>query len=104
MPCSSTTSRAPRAQPQPCYNPNPNPSPNPNPNPDPDPDPEQDEPRVTTFSLHCAGNFFSEKQRSDLDVEVPPGAGDDEYLALLREHLPPLFERVQPDLTFFQVQ
>ena len=64
----------------------------------------QDEPRVTTFSLHCAGNFFSEKQRSDLDVEVPPGAGDDEYLALLREHLPPLFERVQPDLTFFQVQ
>ena len=64
----------------------------------------KDEPRVTTFSLHCAGNFFSEKQRSDLDVEVPPGAGDDEYLALLREHLPPLFERVQPDLTFFQVQ
>ena len=64
----------------------------------------QDEPRVTTFSLHCAGNFFSEKQRSDLDVEVPPGAGDAEYLALLQEHLPPLFERVKPDLTFFQVR
>jgi acetoin utilization deacetylase AcuC-like enzyme len=63
----------------------------------------QGEPRVTTFSLHCAGNFFSDKQRSDLDVEVPAGSGDGEYLALLQEHLPPLFERVKPDLTFFQV-
>ena len=62
----------------------------------------QQEPRVTTFSLHCAANFFSDKQRSDLDVEVPPGAGDAEYLALLQEHLPPLFARVRPDLTFFQ--
>ena len=55
--------------------------------------------RAARRPSHCAGNFFSEKQ-SDLDV-VPPGAGDDEYRAAV--HLLPLFERVQPDLTFFQV-
>jgi acetoin utilization deacetylase AcuC-like enzyme len=39
---------------------------------------------VFTFSMHCSANYFSAKQHSDLDVEVPAGAGDAEYLALLR--------------------
>jgi acetoin utilization deacetylase AcuC-like enzyme len=60
------------------------------------------EPRVFTFSLQCEGNFFSKREQSDLDVDLPVGAGDAAYLAALAEHLPPLFERLQPDLTFFQ--
>jgi acetoin utilization deacetylase AcuC-like enzyme len=39
---------------------------------------------VYTFSMHCSANYFSAKQSSDLDVEVPAGTGDTEYLALLR--------------------
>jgi len=61
-----------------------------------------DEPRVTTLSVHCGANYFSARQRSDVDIEVPDGAGDDEYLQLLRLHLPPLFEATRPQLTFFQ--
>ena len=33
--------------------------------------------RVKTVSVHCAGNYFSDKQISDLDVEMPPGCGDE---------------------------
>lgn len=61
-----------------------------------------DEPRVTTLSVHCGANYFSARQHSDVDIEVPDGAGDDEYLQLLRSHLPPLFEATQPQLTFYQ--
>ena len=58
--------------------------------------------RVFTFSMHCEGNLFSARQYSDLDVDVPIGAGDETYMALLQEHLPSLFERASPDLCFFQ--
>ena len=43
------------------------------------------------------------RQTSDLDVEVADGAGDEEYLDLLRKHLPRLVDRVCPDLIFYQV-
>ena len=62
---------------------------------------ESDE-RVTTASFHCEANLFSQREFSDLDVDLPPGAGDEEYLAALNAHLPSLFERVRPQLTFFQ--
>lgn len=60
------------------------------------------EPRVFTFSMHCSGNYFSDKQASDLDVEVAPGSGDEAYLALLAEHLPAVFARHRPELVFYQ--
>lgn len=62
----------------------------------------KDEPRVFTFSMHCRSNYFSEKQQSDLDVEVEPGAGDEEYLALLAHHLPLVFARQRPEIVFYQ--
>lgn len=62
----------------------------------------QNNDRVHTFSMHCSGNYFSAKQVSDYDVEVPPGAGDDEYLGLLALHLPRVFEEVRPSLVFYQ--
>jgi acetoin utilization deacetylase AcuC-like enzyme len=40
--------------------------------------------RVKTFSMHCAANYFSEKQQSDLDVELPIGCNDETYLSTLR--------------------
>ncbi|MDX2136093.1 MAG: histone deacetylase [Saprospiraceae bacterium] len=62
----------------------------------------QDEPRVFTFSMHGARNYPLRKEQSDLDLPLPDGMTDEPYLRLLREHLEPLFDRVQPDLVFFQ--
>jgi len=42
------------------------------------------EPRVLTVSLHGARNFPARKQASDLDLALPDGTGDADYLAALR--------------------
>jgi acetoin utilization deacetylase AcuC-like enzyme len=56
---------------------------------------------VFTFSVHCGKNFPFRKQPSDLDIALPVGLADVEYLALLSEHLPHLLDTVQPDLVFY---
>jgi acetoin utilization deacetylase AcuC-like enzyme len=64
----------------------------------------QDRPEVATFSIQCEGNYFSEKEKSDLDVELPIGCNDQTYLATLNHWL----NRIQRekgddfDLIFFQ--
>ena len=60
-----------------------------------------DEPAVFTFSMHGANNFPFRKETSDLDVALPDGVGDDEYLALLAQHLPSIVEAHRPDLVFY---
>jgi acetoin utilization deacetylase AcuC-like enzyme len=61
----------------------------------------RDEPAVFTFSLHGAQNFPFRKEASDLDVTFEDGAGDDEYLAALRMHLPQVLDGARPDLVFY---
>ena len=61
----------------------------------------RDEPRVFTFSMHCAVNFPRQKQTSDLDVPLPEGMEDDAYLRQLQGHLPDLLSQVQPDLVLY---
>jgi acetoin utilization deacetylase AcuC-like enzyme len=61
----------------------------------------RDEPGVFTFSMHCAQNFPLRKQKSDLDIELAIGTADDEYLRILRTHLPGLLEQVRPDLVLY---
>lgn len=56
---------------------------------------------VFTFSLHGAKNFPFRKELSDLDVTFEDGAGDDEYLAALRAHLPGVLDGQQPDIVFY---
>jgi acetoin utilization deacetylase AcuC-like enzyme len=34
--------------------------------------------------MHCSGNYFSKKETSDLDVELPAGSTDETYLSTLR--------------------
>jgi acetoin utilization deacetylase AcuC-like enzyme len=60
-----------------------------------------DDPAVFTFSVHGASNFPFHKETSDLDVPLPDGTTDDEYLAALAEHLPLLVEQQRPDLVFY---
>src|SRR5215218_3293385 len=61
----------------------------------------RDEPAVFTFSMHGAHNFPFRKEVSDLDVTFEDGAGDDQYLAALAEHLPLVLDRHRPDLVFY---
>ncbi len=60
-----------------------------------------DEPRVFTFSMHGATNYPARKEQSDLDLPLPDGTLDAEYLALLRTTLPRLLAEVQPDFVFY---
>ena len=60
-----------------------------------------DDPSVFTFSMHGDKNFPFRKEVSDLDVPLADGTGDDEYLALLRTHLPDVLNRHQPDFVFY---
>jgi acetoin utilization deacetylase AcuC-like enzyme len=61
----------------------------------------ENEPRVFTFSMHGDKNFPFRKERSDLDIPLPDGIGDDEYLALLKDTLPGLIDTHQPDFIFY---
>ncbi len=59
-------------------------------------------PHVFTFSMHGERNFPFRKERSDVDVGLPDGTGDDTYLALLAHQLESIFKAVQPDFVFYQ--
>jgi acetoin utilization deacetylase AcuC-like enzyme len=60
------------------------------------------EPRVFTFSMHGANNYPLQKEVSDLDVPLPDGIQDREYVYLLEKHLDEVMQRVAPDFIFFQ--
>lgn len=57
---------------------------------------------VFTFSMHGAKNYPMKKERSHLDVGVEDGINDDDYLHLLRSHLPKIMESFQPDFALYQ--
>ena len=58
---------------------------------------------VFTFSLHCSANYFSEKQASDLDIELPVDCNDETYLATLRHWLKQIQKHAGSfDLIFYQ--
>jgi acetoin utilization deacetylase AcuC-like enzyme len=61
----------------------------------------QDEPRVTTLSVHCRTNFPARKQQSTLDVALDPDLGDRDYLAIVRPLVEGALDRTAPDLVFF---
>lgn len=60
------------------------------------------EPRVFTFSMHAAHNFPFRKERSDRDIGLEVGIGDEAYLAILDRELPVLFDAFRPDFVFYQ--
>lgn len=63
----------------------------------------KDEKRVFTFSIHCKGNYFSAKEQSDLDIELPIGCNDETYLGTLNHWLKRIKnEAGKFDLIFYQ--
>lgn len=59
------------------------------------------EKRVFTFSMHGEHNYPFHKEKSDLDIPLKDGTGDDEYLSLLKANLSKLITVVKPDVAFF---
>ena len=59
------------------------------------------DPGVFTLSLHGARNFPFAKERSDLDVELPDGCGDDAYLEALDQALESLNAQFEPGLVIY---
>ena len=53
-----------------------------------------------TFSMHGANNYPLFKAQSTLDVELPDGTTDDDYLECLSKHLPLVFQH-DPELVFY---
>ncbi|WP_413668131.1 histone deacetylase [Mucilaginibacter sp. Mucisp86] len=61
----------------------------------------ENKPEVFTFSMHGANNFPYRKERSDLDIALQDGVGDDEFLDILETTLPGLIEQQRPDFIFY---
>jgi len=61
----------------------------------------RDDPHAFTLSLHGANNFPFRKAASDLDVPLPDGTGDEEYLHALKEALDRAFRACYPTLAFY---
>ena len=59
-------------------------------------------PAVFTFSMHGAKNYPMHKEQSDLDIGVPDGITDKDYLKLLKNTLPRLMDEVAPDFVLYQ--
>ena len=59
------------------------------------------DPTVFTLSLHGQKNFPFRKEASDLDVDLPDGCGDTDYLQALEGALGELERRFEPGLVIY---
>lgn len=56
---------------------------------------------VFTFSMHGKNNFPFLKENSSVDIELADYTSDDEYLNLLKQHLPNCIKKHNPDFIFY---
>jgi acetoin utilization deacetylase AcuC-like enzyme len=56
---------------------------------------------VYTLSLHQEHNYPYPKSISTVDVNLPDGIGDDDYLAILEKHLHRAFQDFSPQMLFY---
>ena len=59
------------------------------------------EPRAFTLSMHCATNFPARKATSSLDVALPAGTGDDEFMDALAAALPATIASFKPSIVLY---
>ena len=59
------------------------------------------DPQVYTVSAHCEKNFPFRKQRSDLDIPMPVGTQDQDFLAAMKG-LPQVLDDFCPQFVLFQ--
>ena len=56
---------------------------------------------VFTFSIHQVHNYPHPKPPSTIDIDLPDGIGDADYLAILEKHLHRAFHDFTPDVLFY---
>ncbi|HTX13779.1 MAG TPA: histone deacetylase [Candidatus Baltobacteraceae bacterium] len=56
---------------------------------------------VFTLSIHQEHNYPFPKSRSTVDVDLPDGVGDADYLAILEKHLHQAFLDFSPEILFY---
>ena len=56
---------------------------------------------VFTFSMHGKSNYPFHKEKSDLDIALENGTEDAAYLSILKETLPNLITKQQPDFIYY---
>lgn len=56
---------------------------------------------VFTLSIHQENNYPSFKPPSTIDVNLPDGIGDADYLAILEKHLHKAFDEFSPQILFY---
>jgi acetoin utilization deacetylase AcuC-like enzyme len=61
-----------------------------------------DDSSVYTFSIHQEYNYPMPKARSDWDIGLPDGTGDEVYLSLLRPAVHRILDEKRPDLVIYQ--
>jgi acetoin utilization deacetylase AcuC-like enzyme len=61
----------------------------------------ENEPRVFTFSMHGGHNYPFIKEKSDLDLSLKDGIGDEDYLYLLSGTLERLLQQDRPTFIYF---
>ena len=59
------------------------------------------DPNVFTLSIHQERNYPHPKPPSTVDINLPDGTGDDDYLAILEKHLHQAFSEFGPQLLFY---
>jgi acetoin utilization deacetylase AcuC-like enzyme len=59
------------------------------------------DPSVFTFSIHGKKNFPFHKERSDLDIALPDGTGDDQYLTALEDGMRQSLEQANANLAIY---
>jgi len=57
---------------------------------------------IFTLSIHAEKNFPVRKARSTLDIALPDGTGDADYLDVLGTHLPRVLDEFAPDIVLYQ--
>ena len=60
-----------------------------------------DDPTVYTLSVHAANNYPFDKETSDLDIELPDGTRDPDYLAAVERGVCTALSAAQPQLVIF---
>ncbi len=60
-----------------------------------------EDPSVYTFSMHAGSNYPFRKHAADLDLALPDGATDQEYLGQLDPALNRVLKQAQADLVFY---
>ena len=61
----------------------------------------KDDSSMFSFSMHCQKNYPFKKMASDLDVALPEGTGDDEFLNALQMSLDGIFTDFDADIVFY---